>query len=62
MLLSYAVILERVAIALGEAERLYADDPTPEHAALVKELRDPVDHLERLVGLASARSCAQAAR
>jgi hypothetical protein len=27
----------------------------PEHAALVKELRDPVEHLEKLVGLARER-------
>lgn len=62
MVLTYAVILERVTIALREAERLTADDPTPEHVALVKELRDPVDHLERLVGAASARSRIRVAR
>ena len=51
MILTYAVILERVSMALGEAQRLHKDAPTPEHAALVKELSDSVEHLERLVGL-----------
>jgi hypothetical protein len=50
VILTYAVILERVNLALDEAERLYADAPTPEHAALVKELRDPVIHLAKLAG------------
>lgn len=47
--MTYAVILERVKLARDEALRLYADAPTPEHAALVKELTDPVQHLTRLV-------------
>ncbi len=51
MLLCYAVILERVSLALDEAKRLYADAPTPEHAALIKELTDPVEHLKLLAEL-----------
>lgn len=62
MVLSYAVILERVTIALREAERLCIDDPTPEHAALVKGLRDPVEHLGRLVDSARARRPVRLAR
>ena len=45
MILSYASLVEKLAIVLAEAERLYMDAPTPEHAALVKELQDPVEHL-----------------
>ena len=49
VLLSYASLLEKQTIVLREAERLYADAPTDDHAVLLKELRDPVAHLERLV-------------
>ena len=51
MILSYAVILEKVKHALDIAQRLYDDAPSPEHAVLVKELTDPVEHLKVLAEL-----------
>jgi hypothetical protein len=51
MLLAYASLLEKQAVVLAEAERLYRDAPTPEHAVLLKELTDPVEHLKVLTEL-----------
>ena len=52
---TYASILEEASASLGKARRLYDDAPTPEHAALVKEILDVVEHLRRLVGLVRER-------
>ena len=49
MTLSYAVLFERLTICLREAHQIHHDAPTAEHAALLKEIGDPLDHLERLI-------------